>query len=106
MFIWMFDVSPLIAALTGPRPKVIWHAEYNDTSLALIDASDRSPILRHYRWLLCAGFRGDLREVIGDFTSWPAAVDAWRQWTGYLDAGGTVAQWKNHQQAQRQSEIY
>ena len=106
MFFWMFDISPLIAALTGPRPKVIWHAEHGNTSLALIDASDRFPIMRHYRWLLCAGYRGNLREVIGDFTVWPTAVDAWPQWTGHLAAGGTVAQWKHDQQAQRQSETY
>jgi hypothetical protein len=106
MFIWMFDVSPLIAALTGPRPKVVWSGQYGNTLLALVDASDRMPVMRHYRWLLCAGYQRDLREVIGDFGSWPVACEAANQWHSYLAGGGTVARWKEHQQAQRQSEIY
>ena len=106
MFIWMFDVSPVIAALCGPRPKVIWHVEHGNTSLAVIDMTDRSPIMRQYRWLLCAGYRGDLREVIGDFKVWPQAVETWNYWVNYLAAGGTVAAWKEHSLHQRASEVY
>jgi hypothetical protein len=106
MFFWMFDVSPLIAKLVGPRPKVIWHAEFGNTSLALVDACDHMPIMRRYRWLLCAGYRQDLREIIGDFSSWPEAQAAWQQWSAYLAKSGTVAAWKEHSARQRQSEVY
>jgi len=105
-FFWMVNVSPVIRALTGPRPHVIWHVTSGDTTLALVNACDRMPILQKHSWLLCAGFRGELREVIGDYGSWPAACEAANQWHNYLAGGGTVAQWKEHQQAQRQSEIY
>jgi hypothetical protein len=44
-----------------------------NTLLVLVNASDRMPVMRHYRWLLCAGYQRGLREVIGDFNSWPAA---------------------------------
>jgi hypothetical protein len=46
MVFWMFDVSSLIAKLVGPRPKVIWHAEFGNTSLATVDACDHMPIMR------------------------------------------------------------
>jgi hypothetical protein len=102
MFFWMFDVTPVL----GAKPKVIWHNDYGDTTLALIDMSGKSPILPHNRWALCAGYRGDLREIIGDYTVWPEAAAACEQWGRYLAGGGTVAAWKEHAAAQRQSEIY
>jgi hypothetical protein len=105
-FFWMVDVSPVIRALTGPKPHVIWHATYGDTTLALVNASDRMPILQKHRWLLCAGYRGELREMIGDYTDWSAADAACRQWADYLAKGGTVAAWKEHTAHQRQSEVY
>ena len=48
-FFWMVDVSPVIRALTGPKPHVIWHATYGDTTLALVNASDRMPILQKHQ---------------------------------------------------------
>jgi hypothetical protein len=53
------------------------------------------PIMRRYRWLLCARYREDLREIIGDFISWPEAQAAWQQWSAYLAKSGTVAAWKD-----------
>jgi hypothetical protein len=111
---WIFDVSPHIAAITGPRPKVVWTADFADSSLALIDASDRFPWIRQTlgdfkagpRFLLCAGYRGDIREVLGEYRDYTAARNASVAWADYLQAGGTVAQWKVDSAAQRASEIY
>jgi hypothetical protein len=44
--------------------------------------------------------------VIGDYTTWPAADAAARQWADYLAKGGTVAAWIEHSARQRQSEVY
>ena len=68
----------------GPKPHVIWHATYGDTTLSLVNASDRMPILQKHRWLLCARYRGELREMIGDYNNWPAADAAARQWSDYI----------------------
>lgn len=111
---WIFDVSPQINAVTGPRPKVTWTVDIGDTSLFLIDASDRFPTVRQVlgdlragpRWLLCAGYRGDIREQLGEYRDYPAAYAAAVYWCDYLHGGGTVAQHKVDAAAQRAREIY
>ena len=111
---WIFDISPQISAITGPQPKVMWNVDIGDTSLFLIDMSDRFPTVRHMlgdlragpRWLLCAGYRGDMREVLGDYRDYETARAACVQWGDYLTAGGTVAQYKVDAAARRASQVY